>query len=203
MLIKNQQNILWHDTEITLEMREEQQGHQGIVLWFTGLSGSGKSTVATALQKELFSKGYRTYILDGDNVRHGLNSDLGFSAEDRQENIRRIGELAKLFMDAGIITITSFISPFISDRDRVRHILPKGKFIEIYIKAPLEVCEQRDPKGLYKKARSGSIQNFTGIDSPYEAPENPEMVVETYKYKVEENVETIINYLAENKYIKR
>jgi adenylylsulfate kinase len=195
------QNIVWHDTEITLEMREAQQGHQGCVLWFTGLSGSGKSTVATALQKELFSRGYRVYILDGDNVRHGLNADLGFSDADRTENIRRIGELAKLFMDAGVITITSFISPFIKDRNRVREILPSGKFIETYVKAPLKVCEQRDPKGLYKKARNGAIKDFTGIDSPYEAPENPELTIETHKYKVEENLQTIVNYLSLNKYI--
>jgi len=195
------QNIVWHDTEITLEMREAQQGHQGCVLWFTGLSGSGKSTVATALQKELFSRGYRVYILDGDNVRHGLNADLGFSDDDRTENIRRIGELAKLFMDAGVITITSFISPFIKDRNRVREILPSGKFIETYVKAPLNVCEQRDPKGLYRKARNGAIKDFTGIDSPYEAPENPELTIETHKYKVEENLQTIVNYLSLNKYI--
>ena len=199
--MKKQENIVWHDTEITLQMREAQQGHQGCVLWFTGLSGSGKSTVATALQKELFSQGYRVYILDGDNVRHGLNADLGFSDKDRTENIRRIGELAKLFMDAGVITITSFISPFIEDRNRVRDILPDGKFVETHVKAPLEVCEQRDPKGLYKKARSGAIKDFTGIDSPYEAPESPEIVVETFEHSVEECVEQIVSFLREKKYI--
>ena len=199
--MNNTKNITWHNTEITLEMREKQQGHQGFVLWFTGLSGSGKSTVATALQKELFNRGYRVFILDGDNVRHGLNSDLGFSKEDREENIRRIGELAKLYMEAGIITITSFISPFIQDRNRVRDILPKEKFIETFVSAPIEVCEQRDPKGLYKKARDGKISNFTGIDSPYEEPDNPELIIETYKYSIKENVSEIINYLKLNGYI--
>src|SRR6056297_1118404 len=138
-----QKNVVWHDTEITLDVREKQQGHQGIVLWFTGLSGSGKSTVATALQKKLFEMDCHVYILDGDNVRHGLNSDLDFSKTDRQENIRRIGEVAKLFMDAGMITLTSFISPFRKDRDQARSILPKGKFVEVYVKAPLDVCESR------------------------------------------------------------
>ena len=197
------ENLVWHNTEITLEDREKQQGYQGLVLWFTGLSGSGKSTVATALQKRLFDDGYQVFILDGDNVRHGLNSDLGFSSEDRVENIRRIGEVSKLFMEAGIITITSFISPFRSDRNIVRKKLPVGKFVEVFVKAPLDVCESRDPKGLYKKARAGEIAHFTGIDSPYEEPENPEITVETFKYKVEENVEQIINYLIENKYISK
>jgi len=196
------ENIVWHNTEVALEDREKQQGHQGLVLWFTGLSGSGKSTVATAFQKRLFDDGYRVFILDGDNVRHGLNSDLGFSSEDRVENIRRIGEVSKLFMDAGVITITSFISPFRADREVVRKKLPVGKFVEVFVKAPLDVCESRDPKGLYKKARAGEIAHFTGIDSPYEDPENPEITVETFKYKVEENVDQIISYLIEKKYIK-
>ena len=196
------ENIVWHNTEVALEDREKQQGHQGLVLWFTGLSGSGKSTVATAFQKRLFDDGYRVFILDGDNVRHGLNSDLGFSSEDRVENIRRIGEVSKLFMDAGVITITSFISPFRADREVVRKKLPVGKFVEVFVKAPLDVCESRDPKGLYKKARAGEIAHFTGIDSPYEEPENPEITVETFKYKVEENVDQIISYLIEKKYIK-
>ena len=195
------ENIVWHNTEIALEDRENLQGHQGLVLWFTGLSGSGKSTVATALQKRLFDDGYRVFILDGDNVRHGLNSDLGFTSEDRVENIRRIGEVSKLFMDAGVITITSFISPFKTDREIVRKKLPAGKFIEVFVKAPLDVCESRDPKGLYKKARSGEIAHFTGIDSPYEEPVSPEITVETFKYKVEENVEQIVSYLIEKKYI--
>ena len=195
-------NIVWHNTDITLEDREKQQGHQGLVLWFTGLSGSGKSTVATALQKRIFDNGYRVFILDGDNVRHGLNSDLGFSSQDRVENIRRIGEVSKLFMEAGIITIASFISPFRTDRKKVRSILPEGKFVEVFVKAPLDVCESRDPKGLYKKARAGEIAHFTGIDSPYEEPEKPEITVETFKHKVEENIEKIMNYLIENKYIE-
>ncbi len=198
-----QKNVVWHDTEITLDVREKQQGHQGIVLWFTGLSGSGKSTVATALQKKLFNMGCHVYILDGDNVRHGLNSDLDFSKADRQENIRRIGEVAKLFMDAGMITLTSFISPFRKDRDQVRSILPKGKFVEVYVKAPLDVCESRDPKGLYKKVRAGEIQDFTGINSPYEEPKNSEIMIETFKHSVEENVDEIVSYLLKNKYINK
>ncbi|MBN2279392.1 MAG: adenylyl-sulfate kinase [Candidatus Marinimicrobia bacterium] len=196
------ENIIWHNTEITRRDREEQQGHQGVVLWLTGLSGSGKSTVATALQKKLFETGHRVYILDGDNIRHGLNADLGFSEQDRMENIRRIGEVAKLFMDAGVITITAFISPFRTDRNRIRDILPEGKFIEVHVSAPLEVCESRDPKGLYKKARTGELFQFTGIDSPYEEPEKPEIVIETFRVSVEENVAQIYYYLVKHHYIK-
>ncbi len=198
-----QKNVVWHNTEITLEAREQQQGHQGVVLWFTGLSGSGKSTIATALEKRLFKMDCHTYILDGDNVRHGLNSDLDFSKADRQENIRRIGEVAKLFMDSGMITLTSFISPFRKDRQQVRDILPAGKFVEVYVKAPLEVCESRDPKGLYKKARAGKIQDFTGIGSPYEEPENPEITIDTFKHSVDQNVDEIVSYLLANKYINK
>ncbi|MFP4549038.1 MAG: adenylyl-sulfate kinase [Fidelibacterota bacterium] len=198
-----QKNVVWHNTEITLKAREQQQGHQGVVLWFTGLSGSGKSTIATALEKRLFKMDCHTYILDGDNVRHGLNSDLDFSKADRQENIRRIGEVAKLFMDSGMITLTSFISPFRKDRQQVRDILPAGKFVEVYVKAPLDVCESRDPKGLYKKARAGKIQNFTGIGSPYEEPENPEITVDTFKHSVDQNVDEIVSYLLANKYINK
>ncbi|NOW14574.1 adenylylsulfate kinase [Clostridium acetobutylicum] len=171
---------------------------KGAVLWFTGLSGSGKSTVASALEKKLYEMGYLTYLLDGDNLRYGLNSDLGFKSEDRTENIRRVSEVAKLFADAGIITITTFISPFIEDRNNARKLLGKD-FVEVYIDCPIEVCEKRDPKGIYKKARNGEIKNFTGIDSPYEKPEKPEITVETYKDTEEKCVDNIIEYLKQHK----
>ena len=199
---KKSTNVVWHDTEITKQDREKRNGHKGVVIWMTGLSGCGKSTVATELQKQLFDRGCNVFILDGDNIRHGLNGDLGFSPEDREENIRRIGEVAKLFADAGMITITSFISPYRKDRDKNRALLKEGEFIEIFVKASLEVCEERDPKGLYKKARAGIIPEFTGISAPYEEPLNPELVIETDKLSVEESVQTIIDYLLENKVIK-
>lgn len=195
-------NVVWHDTEITKLDREERNHHKGVVIWLTGLSGSGKSTIATELQKELFVRGCQVYILDGDNIRHGLNSDLGFSPADREENIRRIGEVAKLFADAGMIAITSFISPYRQDRDRNRALLKKGEFIEIFVKAPLRICEERDPKGLYQKARAGTIPEFTGISAPYEEPLNPELVIETDKLSVEKSTEKIIHYLIENKVIR-
>jgi len=197
-MTKKSTNVTWHDTEITKQDREQRNGHKGIVIWMTGLSGCGKSTVATELQKELFGRGCRVFILDGDNVRHGLNGDLGFSPEDREENIRRIGEVAKLFADAGTIAITSFISPYRKDRDRNRGLLKEGEFVEIFVKASLEVCEERDPKGLYKKARAGIIPEFTGISAPYEEPLNPELVIETDKLSVEESAQKIIDYLVEN-----
>ena len=187
-------NIVWHDMNIKREYREKLLSQKSILLWFTGLSGSGKSTVASALEKRLHGMGKLTYLLDGDNIRHGLNSDLGFSEEDRIENIRRIGEISKLMVDAGIITISTFISPFREDREKVRKLLGK-KFIEILIDCPLEVCEQRDPKGIYKKARNGEIKNFTGIDSPYEKPENPEIAVSTHLNSLDECVDEIIKYL--------
>ncbi len=195
-------NVTWHDTGISKSDREKASGHRGVVIWLTGLSGCGKSTVATALQRELFDTGHHVYILDGDNVRHGLNGDLGFSPEDREENIRRIGEVAHLFADAGVITITSFISPYIKDRDRARELNPAGDFIEVYVKAPLEVCEERDPKGLYQKAREGVIKEFTGISAPYEEPPNPEIVIETDKMPVEECAGAIMNYLRDNGILK-
>ncbi|MFO7654519.1 MAG: adenylyl-sulfate kinase [Candidatus Krumholzibacteriia bacterium] len=172
-------NIVWSDSEISYEDRITRNGHKGAVLWFTGLSGAGKSTLARLVEKELFLRRCHTYILDGDNVRHGLNRDLGFSPEDRNENIRRIGEVARLFLDAGSICITAFISPYRSDRQRARDIMPPGAFIEIYCRCPLDICEQRDPKGLYRRARAGEIPEFTGISAPYEEPEDPEIVVET------------------------
>ena len=197
-------NITWHDGEITREQREAVMGQGGATLWMTGLSGSGKSTVAVALENELVKMGKVAYRLDGDNVRHGLNKNLGFSAEDRTENIRRIGEVAKLFSDAGVITITSFISPYRADRDQVRALHDDGKlpFIEVYVDCPLETAEERDPKGLYKKARAGEIKGFTGIDDPYEEPKNAELVLETHKDSVEESVAKTIAMLKKNGIIR-
>ncbi|WP_105978220.1 adenylyl-sulfate kinase [Staphylococcus simulans] len=195
------QNITWHDSEVTKTERQAQNGHKSVVLWFTGLSGSGKSTISVALEKALFERRIHAYRLDGDNIRHGLNNNLGFSPEDRKENIRRIGEVSKLLADAGLITLTAFISPYREDRDRVREILEDGEFIEVYAKASVETCEQRDPKQLYKKARAGEIKNFTGIDAPYEAPEHAEIVVDTEKTSVEEAVQQILNYLEDKQII--
>jgi len=188
-------NVVWHDTEITKDDREKRNGHKGVVIWMTGLSGCGKSTVATKLEERLFAMGCNVFILDGDNIRHGLNGDLGFSPEDREENIRRIGEVAHLFAEAGTIAITSFISPYRKDRDKARKLNEEGEFIEVFVKAPLDVCEERDPKGLYKKARAGIIPEFTGISAPYEEPENPELIIETDKLSVKESVEVIMNFL--------
>ena len=191
----NSGNIKWHNLTIDRNELEKMRGHKGMVLWFTGLSGSGKSTLANALNEVLHRDGLSTYILDGDNIRHGLCKDLGFSDKDREENIRRIGEVANLFMNAGIITITAFVSPFIRDRNKVREIIGSKDFIEVYCAADIDVCEKRDTKGLYKKARLGDIKNFTGISSPYEAPENPEIIVDTGALDLKESVEKIINYL--------
>lgn len=190
-------NITWHDASVLKEERRQQNKHESFVLWFTGLSASGKSTVANAVARKLFEKKIGNYVLDGDNIRHGLNKDLGFSESDRTENIRRIGEVAKLFVDNGTIVLTAFISPFREDRKQVRDILEVEEFIEVFVKCPIEECEKRDPKGLYKKARSGEIKQFTGVDSPYEEPLNPEVVVETNRYSVEECAEQVISYLQE------
>lgn len=168
-------NVVWHDHPVTRAVREQQHGHQGVVLWFTGLSGSGKSTVAGALEQALHRIGVSTYLLDGDNVRHGLCRDLGFSDDDRKENIRRVGEVAKLMVDAGLVVLTAFISPHRAERQMVRDLLEPGQFIEVFVDTPLAVCEARDPKGLYRKARAGELRNFTGIDSVYEAPESPDI----------------------------
>ncbi len=195
-------NIVWHHTTITKEDRRNRNGHHSCVLWFTGLSGSGKSTLANAVSKKLFELGVQNYVLDGDNIRHGLNKDLGFSAEDRTENIRRIGEVAKLFVDSGQFVLTAFISPFEQDRQLVRNLLETDEFIEIYVKCPLEECEKRDPKGLYKKARNGEIREFTGIDSPYEEPSSPELIVETHLYSIEECVDQVVAYLRHHQLIK-
>jgi len=194
-------NIVWHDTKITKEKRAKLTNQKPCILWFTGLSGSGKSTIANAVEEKLYKNGNFTYLLDGDNIRHGLNKDLGFSEEDREENIRRIGEVAKLFVDAGLIVLTAFISPFRQDRYLVRGLVEKGEFIEIFIDTPIEECEKRDPKGLYKKARNGEIKNFTGIDSPYESPVNPEIHVKNINISIDEVSDMIIKYLIDKEYI--
>ncbi|WP_281213291.1 adenylyl-sulfate kinase [Shewanella insulae] len=190
-------DVQWHQASVTHAEREQTNGHKGAVLWFTGLSGSGKSTVANAVDRLLHDKGCNTYVLDGDNVRHGLNGDLGFSDEDRVENIRRIGEVAKLFVDAGTLVSTAFISPFSADRQLVRDLVSAHQFVEVFIDTPLEVCEQRDPKGLYKKARAGAIKHFTGIDSAYEAPVSPEVHVKTAEQTIEQCAQQVVDYLAQ------
>jgi adenylylsulfate kinase len=191
----NTTNVVWHHATVTRERREAQNGHKSCVLWFTGLSGAGKSTLAHAVEEQLYQLGCRTFVLDGDNVRHGLSSNLGFSEDDRRENIRRIGEAAKLMMEAGVIAMTAFISPFRADREAVRNLVPHGDFFEVYCKAALETCEARDVKGLYKKARAGEIKNYTGIDSPYEAPEKPELVVDTDALSIEQSVNEVLKLL--------
>jgi adenylyl-sulfate kinase len=180
---------------VTAVQRARRNGHPGLVVWLTGLSGSGKSTIATEVERELFNLGKQAYVLDGDNIRHGLCSDLGFSPQERRENIRRVGEMAKLFADAGLICITAFISPYKADRDLVRNMLLDGQFIEVFVNAPLEVCEQRDPKGLYAKARANEVKEFTGISAPYERPDAPELILETDKLSVNESVAKILDYL--------
>lgn len=195
--------ITWHASEIQKADREARFHHKSAVLWFTGLSGSGKSTLSVALEKALFERDLNTYRLDGDNVRHGLNQNLGFSPEDRQENIRRIAEVSKLMIDAGLLTLTAFISPYKEDRAHAREIVESGEFIEIYTKASIETCESRDPKGLYQKARRGDIPEFTGISAPYETPESPEITIDTEQQTIEEAVNTIIHYLEVNEYIPK
>lgn len=196
------ENIVWHKQYVEKEDRIKLLNQKPCVLWFTGLSGSGKSTIANAVEAELFKRNRKTYLLDGDNVRHGLNKDLGFSEIDRIENIRRIGEVSKLFVDAGIITLTAFISPFKSDRQIARSLVKYDEFIEVFVDTPLEVCESRDPKGLYKKAREGAIKNFTGISSPYEAPEEPQIHIETNKHTIPECADIVINHLVRYGYIE-
>lgn len=196
-------NITWHEGNIKKADRERLNKQRGACLWFTGLSGSGKSVVANEVQNILFERGYRTYVLDGDNIRFGLNKDLGFSPEDRTENIRRIGEVAKLFVDASLFTMTAFISPYRADRDAVRSLMNDGDFLEVYIECDLAVCEERDPKGLYKKARSGEIPQFTGISAPYEAPEKPELVVNTsVEDDVRKNAQKVVDHLEANGYLQ-
>ncbi len=205
-------HVVWHDHSVSREERQQLNGHKGCVIWFTGLSGCGKSTISNLVDHKLHAQGKRSFVLDGDNVRHGLNAapgmlkerhgeeyakrfGLGFSAQDREENIRRIGAVAKLFADAGLITLTAFISPYRRDRDGVRAMMPAGDFIEVFVDAPLEVCESRDPKGLYKKARAGEIKGFTGIDDPYEAPEKPELVLKTGEMTAEQAADQVIAHL--------
>jgi len=197
------ENLFFHQHRVPRNLKEERNNHKSRVLWFTGLSGSGKSTIANATEKLLFDKGFQTYILDGDNVRMGLNKDLGFSPEHRTENIRRITEVAKLFADSGSLVLTAFISPYLEDRLQAREIIGKEDFIEIYIKADLSVCESRDPKGLYKKARAGEIKGFTGIDAPYEAPKNPELIIESDKYDVDTCAEKIVDFLIRKNIINK
>ncbi len=220
MTEENQVEVHWHEHAVSREQREESKQHKGCVLWFTGLSASGKSTIANVVDHKLHALGVHSFVLDGDNVRHDLNAGpevlekrhgeqfaerfgLGFSAQDREENIRRIGAVGKLFCDAGLVAITAFISPYRVDRDRVREILPDGDFIEIFLDVPLEVCEQRDPKGLYKKARAGQIKGFTGIDDPYEPPENPELVLKADDKSPETLAEEVMTYLRESGKISR
>jgi len=191
------QNIVWHQHAVDSAARGQQKGQKPCVLWFTGLSGSGKSTIAGALERALFSQGQHTYLLDGDNVRHGLCGDLGFSDNDRVENIRRVGEVAKLMVDAGLIVLSAFISPFAKERALVRETVGDTQFIEVHIATSLAACEQRDPKGLYKKARAGEIANFTGIDSAYQAPINPEVILDTEQHTLEKNVEQLLSYLQQ------
>lgn len=191
----NSSNVVWHHATVTRDRRQQQNGHKSVILWFTGLSGAGKSSLAHAVEEQLHQLGSRTFVLDGDNVRHGLSGDLGFSDDDRKENIRRIGETAKLFLEAGVIAMTAFISPFRAEREMVRKLVPHGEFIEIYCHADISVCEQRDVKGLYKRARAGEIKDFTGISSPYEEPVSPEITVDTGTQPIEACVDEIINLM--------
>ena len=191
-------NVIYHQATVTRQRRNKLNGHRSVVLWFTGLSGSGKSTLAHALEEKLFQKGCRTFVLDGDNVRHGLNSNLDFSESDRTENIRRISEVSKLMLESGLIVMTAFISPFNRDRNEARKLISNDDFIEIYCKASLEVCEARDVKGLYKRARAGEIKNYTGIDSPYEEPENPELTINTNDETLDNSVSKILSFLEQN-----
>jgi len=194
---KKSSNVVWHNATVTRERREKMNGHSSVILWFTGLSGAGKSSLAHAVEEELHQLGCRTFVFDGDNVRHGLCADLGFSTEDRAENIRRVGEMAKLFIEAGVIALTAFISPFLSDRERVRSLVPHGDFLEIFCHCPLEICEQRDVKGLYKRAREGKIKDFTGISSAYEDPVNPALILETGTLTIEESVAQVMQLLRD------
>ncbi len=197
------EHITWQPGAVTKEDRELLTGHRGVTLWFTGISCSGKSTIANEVQKRLFERGHLTYVLDGDNIRHGLNRDLGFSPEDRNENIRRIGEVARLFSDAGVINMVAFISPYRADRKRARDLARDGEFIEVFCRCALEVCEKRDIKGLYRKARAGEIPEFTGISAPYEEPERPEIILQTDKQSIDESVQKVLSFLEEGGIIKK
>ena len=201
MPTNNNQNIIWHEHHVSKEMRSKLKSQKPCILWFTGLSGSGKSTIANAVESKLYALGKHTYLLDGDNIRMGLNKGLGFSESDREENIRRIGEVAKLFVDSGLIVLSAFISPFQQDRESVRNLVREGEFIEVFIDAPLETCEKRDPKGLYKKARSGEIAHFTGISSPYEVPLSPEIRIVNDNISIEDAADIVIKYLEQKGYL--
>jgi adenylylsulfate kinase len=198
----NENNLYWHKHSVTAKERWKSYGYKSCVIWFTGLSAAGKSTLANVLSKELHIMQIKNYVLDGDNIRHGLNKNLGFSHDDRKENIRRIGEVAKLFVDAGLIAMAAFISPYREDRSNVRRLLGNGQFIEVFVKCPVSECERRDPKGIYKRARAGEIKEFTGVSAPYEEPENPEIILKTDEMSLEKCIKTILNYLRENKYIQ-
>ena len=198
---KKSENVVWHEGKIKKEDRERFLRQKGVILWLTGLSGSGKSTIGHELEYRLLNMGHLAYVLDGDNIRHGLNGDLGFSPQDREENIRRIGEVAKLFADLGIITITAFISPYKKDRQRVRSLVKEDEFVEIYVKCSIDVLKQRDTKGMYEKALRGEIKEFTGVSAPYEEPENPELVLNTEKESIEESVNKVLEYLKNKKII--
>lgn len=189
-------HVVWHDVYVTREDRNRLNNHKSGLLWFTGLSASGKSTIAHSVEKKLFERGFRTYVLDGDNVRHGINSNLGFSREDRKENLRRIAEVSKLFVDAGILVLAAFISPYKEDREYIRKSFDGINFLEIYVKCSIEECEKRDPKGQYKKARAGIIKNYTGVSAPYEEPENPDLILDTEKKPLEECVDAVIDLLT-------
>jgi adenylylsulfate kinase len=194
-------NIIWHEPSVTVDDRWKSNGYKSCVLWFTGLSASGKSTIAHALDRKLHRSGIHSYVLDGDNVRHGINRDLGLSPEDRKENIRRIGEISKLFVDAGLLVLAAFIAPYREDRRQIRTSLNEKDFIEIYVKCSIRECEKRDPKGFYKKARNGEIKEFTGISAPYEIPDNPEIILETDNKRVDECVQQVLNYLDQHGYV--
>ena len=198
----NENNLYWHKHSVTAKERWKSYGYKSCVIWFTGLSAAGKSTLANVLSKELHIMEVKNYVLDGDNIRHGLNKNLGFSHDDRKENIRRIGEVAKLFVDAGLIAMAAFISPYREDRSNVRRLLGNGQFIEVFVKCPVSECERRDPKGIYKRARAGEIKEFTGVSAPYEEPENPEIILKTDEMSLEKCIKTLLNYLRENKYIQ-
>ncbi|MEW6107718.1 MAG: adenylyl-sulfate kinase [Nitrospirota bacterium] len=194
-------HIVWHNGYVNREDRNRLNNHRSGIVWFTGLSASGKSTIAHTVEKELFKRGIRTYVLDGDNVRHGINSNLGFSREDRKENLRRIAEFAKLFVDAGIVVLAAFISPYKEDRDYIRGRFNGDNFLEVYVKCSAETCEGRDPKGLYKKARAGIIKNYTGVSAPYEEPESPDLVIETEKIDIKTSVNQVLDLLDKKKFI--
>jgi len=194
-------NIVWHHATVTRKRRNQKNKHRSVVLWFTGLSGSGKSTIAHAVEEKLHQIGCGTVVLDGDNIRHGLCNDLGFGDDDRRENIRRIGEVAKLFIESGVITLTAFISPFEKERKKVKELFSDRDLIEIYVKCPISVCEDRDTKGMYKKARTNDIENFTGISSPYEEPENPDLTLDTDKESLDESVDKVLNLLIYRKVV--